>query len=118
AAVCSLAARLGGRPARVRAAARLPAAALRQAATQTLHEIDDFSLPRLLARLELHFLSFELALDDSHEIRAVLVGVFLRIPFRGETVHERLRHIELGFTRRRIGRELELAGVDEFVGKA
>src|SRR5438445_12177921 len=105
-----VAARFGGRA--------LAAASLFEAAAEALHQVDDFGLARFGHRLEGDFLAFDLALDEPHQVLAVLVGVFRRIPFGREAVYERLRHVELRLAHAVARRKVELADVDELVGES
>src|SRR5882762_11132873 len=70
--------RRGARPGR----ARLAAASLFEASPQAFHEVDDFGVLWLGRRLEVHLPAFDLALNDAHQVFAVLVGIFRRVPFR------------------------------------
>src|SRR5438270_7735222 len=81
-------------------------ATLPEAAPQALHQIHHLRLARFGAGLQMDLLAFQLALNDPHEVFAVLVGVLRRIPFRGEAIDERLRHVELRLADVLGGREI------------
>jgi hypothetical protein len=91
---------------------------LRQTLAQALHQVDDLGLPRLFFGGQLDVLAFDLALDDLHQVVAVLIVVLARLPVGGEAVHQRFRHIELRLAYAFGRRKLEVRDVDEFVAEA
>src|SRR5688500_4738541 len=69
---------------------------LGKALAQAFHEIDHLPFGRRFRGGQRRLASFDARLNQLHDIVAVLVGVFRRVPCGREILDEHLRHIELG----------------------
>src|SRR5437763_3710912 len=68
---------------------------MRETLAQALHQVHDFGRPLFFAGLERDLLALRLRPDDLHQVFAVLIRVFRRIPLGSKAVDERLGHLEL-----------------------
>src|SRR4051794_7973791 len=87
-----------------------------QAFLKSRDEIDDLRALPLLRFRNLDLFSFHFGANDFHEIRAIVVGVFARVERRGQVADELLGHLQLLRSDAGVGRETELASVDQLVG--